>query len=257
MAWSGRFGTQTLVALVAVGGCFAAVAYAAIRAKPAADAQTRHPSGQGRTRHAHRQRPPRPRITSGPEAETTSAKTRFAFTDRRAGVRFECRLDRGAWKRCRAPVMARVGLGTHSFSVRAVDPRGVRSAAARRRWTRLQAMAFAIVPDLSGLGALLPGAPPVALPLTIENPNSEPISVTELRVSATGGPAGCASADNLALGQSNASATTPLAVPGHGSVRLPSQGIDPPTIQLRELPVNQDACQGARFPLEFSGSAHG
>jgi hypothetical protein len=38
---------------------------------------------------------------------------------------------------------------------------------------------------------------------------------------------------------------------------LPAVGVAAPTIQLRDLPVNQDACQSASFPLSFSGSARG
>ena len=55
----------------------------------------------------------------------------------------------------------------------------------------------------------------------------------------------------------DASAAKPLVVPAGGVVTVPSQGVLPPTIALRDLPVNQDACQNARFPLSFSGSAHG
>jgi hypothetical protein len=40
-------------------------------------------------------------------------------------------------------------------------------------------------------------------------------------------------------------------------VTLPAPGVSPPAIQLRDLPFNQDACQGARFPLAFSGEARG
>jgi hypothetical protein len=130
-------------------------------------------------------------------------------------------------------------------------------ARCRSRWTVLAAKDLSIVPDLSGLSALYPGAPPLSLPLTVQNPNPAPILVTGLRVSVGADPAGCASADNLDLGQSNASPSAPLEVPAGGSVRLPAHGVLPPTIQLRDLPVNQDACKNARFPLEFTGSARG
>jgi hypothetical protein len=48
-----------------------------------------------------------------------------------------------------------------------------------------------------------------------------------------------------------------LAVPANGSASLPAAGVAAPTIALRDLPFNQDACQGARFPLAFSGRARG
>jgi hypothetical protein len=33
--------------------------------------------------------------------------------------------------------------------------------------------------------------------------------------------------------------------------------VSAPRIALRDLPVNQDDCKGAQFPLAFSGEAHG
>ncbi|HEX6687983.1 MAG TPA: hypothetical protein VF085_04875 [Solirubrobacterales bacterium] len=247
MGRGGRDSIRALVVATAIGGCFAAVAYATTRTQPASGGVDR--AGP---------RPPKPRITKGPKAQATSIGARFGFTDRQPGVRFECRLDRTAWKICRSPIsFARVGVGRHSFSVRAVDRRDRRSATTRFRWTILETKDFSIVPDLSGLTALFPGADPVALPLTVQNPNPVPIFVTRLEVSVAADPPGCASTDNLAIDQSNASRSAPLAVPPQGAIRLPARGVLPPMLQLRDLPVNQDACQGAQFPLEFKGSARG
>ena len=246
MTASGGRSIEVLIALVAISG-FAAVAYAAgDKGSPARHERRAQPAG-----------PPKPRIVMQPKSETASTAVKFAFTDRQRGVRFECRIDRARWRSCSSPVGVKAAPGRHAFSVRAIDRRGARGLAARARWTRLKPKDFSIVPDLSGLSALYPGAQPLALPLTIENPNSERILVTELLVAVTAEPTGCASAENLALHKSNASDSMPLVVPAHGSVRLPADGIVPPTIQLRDLPVNQDACRNARFPLEFSGSAHG
>ena len=113
------------------------------------------------------------------------------------------------------------------------------------------------MPHLSGIGALYPGAPPIALPVTIDNPNPVPIHVTGLRVAATADPPGCSRAENLALTPASLSRAAPLHVPADGSTHLPAPGISPPAIQLRDLSVNQDACQHARFPLAFSGEARG
>jgi hypothetical protein len=248
MARRGRRGIGVALVLIAAGCCLAALAYAASRGD-----SDRPARGKGQA-----QRLPRPTISRHPTAETIGARATFAFTHRRPGVRFSCRLDRGRWQACRSPlVVTKLGVGRHSFLVRALGRRRGRSAAARFRWTRLEPRPFTIAPDLSGLGELYPGAPPVTLPLTIENPNSRPILVTDLRVSVAADPAGCSGADNLALLPSSASSSMPLKVPARGSVRLPAGRISTPAIQLRDLPVNQDACKGARFPLEFTGSAHG
>jgi hypothetical protein len=116
---------------------------------------------------------------------------------------------------------------------------------------------FSIVPSLSRLPDLYPGAPPVALPLRLVNPNRVPIVVTSLRVSVRRSPAGCSSSRNLELIPSNASRRHPLRIRAHGSARVPARRIKAPALRLRNLPVNQDACREAQFPLVFTGSAHG
>jgi hypothetical protein len=249
MAQSGRNGLRVLIGLVAVGAFFAAAALAASRRGPAAGPEARAQAG----------RAARPAIVDHPDSRSPSTSARFDFTVRTPpGARFQCRLDRMRWQACKPPVFfAGLAVGGHWFSVRALDRQRRHGAARGFRWTVLESKEFSIVPELSGLAPLYPGAPPVALPLTVRNPNSEPIRVTALRVSVRADPPGCASADNLALGQSNASGSLPLKVSAGGSVRLPTQGVLPPTIQLRDLPVNQDACKNARFPLEFTGSARG
>jgi len=242
-------GIRALIGLVGIGACFAAVSYAAGR---------RQQSPAAGARGSARAVLPKPAIRDRPDARSPSTRARFSFTVRGPGLRFECRLDGARWTACQTPVLiAGLAVGRHRFAVRALDSRRRHSAAARFRWTVLEAKDFAIVPDLSGLPSLYPGAPPVALPLTVRNPNPAPILVTALRVAVAADPPGCPSAANLALIQSNASRSTPLEVAAGGAVGLPAQGVLAPTIQLRDLPVDQDACQNARFPLELTGSARG
>jgi hypothetical protein len=245
-----RNGIRSLIALACVGGCFVAAAYA--RTRPLA------PGASGGDRAASIPRPPKPTIVRHPRARSVSATAKFTFSDRLPGARFLCRLDDSGWRSCRSPaVFARLATGSHAFSVRALNGRSASSATARFRWTRLEPKDFSIDPDLSGLGALYPGAPPAPLPLTVSNPNDAPILVVGLRVSVAANPSGCPGADNLALGQSSASPSTPLKVPARGSAHVPTARVSAPTIQLRDLPFDQDACQGTRFPLEFTGSARG
>jgi hypothetical protein len=173
-------------------------------------------------------------------------------------VDFLCKLDGTGWKRC-GPGVAYRGLtvGAHRFLVRAQNGRGARSRPARFDWAQAEPQSFSIAAELSGLSRLYPGAGPVALPLTLTNPNSALIFVTSLRVSVAQDPAACPSAANLELIQANASEKAPVKIPAGASVSLPADGVSPPAIALRDLPVNQDPCQGARFPLAFSGEAHG
>jgi hypothetical protein len=252
--------------LVGIVSGLAAVAYAALGepTHPTAGNGVGPPAGGHRLNapgapHKAGSRPiPAPEITRHPNRVETSASARFGFTDGRGDLRFQCRLDRRGWRSCRSPIVLKgLGAGSHKFSVRALDARRRRSPAARFRWRLLAPKAFSIQPQLSQLDTLYPGAPPVALPLTIANPNPVPIFVTSLRATATADPQGCTSAENLALIEASVSNSAPLEVPAGGSVSLPAIGVAPPAIQLRDLPVSQDACQNAQFPLAFSGKARG
>jgi hypothetical protein len=201
---------------------------------------------------------PKPKIAQRPDKVAASTSARFTFSARGSNPRFQCRLDSRRWAPCRSPlVLTKLAVGIHGFSVRTVGALGARSKAARFRWRVLEPKDFSIVPQLAGLGALYPGAPAQPLPLTISNPNPVPILVTSLQVRTTADPAGCASAENLILSGSSASSATPIKVSAGGTVSLPAPGTSAPAIQLRDLPVNQDACQRTQFPLAFSGTARG
>ena len=253
---------KALVALIGATAGLAAVAYAASSApKPGAGSV---PAGASASvisaseSRAGKTRPPRPRITRHPRPGSLSSKVSFRYTSRVPEASFQCKLDDGAWKRCATRVSYRnLAAGPHAFLVRVEGQGAGLSLPARFAWVRTQPKKFAIEPELSGLAQLFPGAPPVTLPMVVRNPNPAPIAVTALRVSVTADPAGCPSASNLELIQSTASPRTPLKIPAGAAVRLPGAGIAPPALALRDLPVNQDACQGAQFPLAFSGEAQG
>lgn len=235
-----------LAAVLAVAGLGAA-AYAAAPGE-----------GTGTTQGAAPKEIPKPLITRHPRKTATSARARFGFAVRGPGLRFQCRLDRRTWQLCRTPIVFRqLAPGRHRFSVRALDRRGRPGPPARFRWRLLEPKDFSITPQSADLSRLYPGAPPISLPLTIANPNPVPIRVTSLRIAVTADPAECPSAANLELTHANVSSSAPLRVPARGSVNLPTQEATAPSIQLRNLPVNQDACQGVRFPLSFSGKARG
>ncbi len=233
-------------------GVFAGLCAVAYAAAPGEDAGTRSARGAASAQL------PRPSITRHPRKMATTARAKFSFAVREPNLRFQCRLDRHKWQPCRTPIFFRqLSPGRHSFSVRALDRHGRHSPAARFRWRLLEPKDFSIAPRLPDLSLLYPGAPPVSLPLTIANPNPVPIRVTSLRVAVTTDPEGCASAANLTLAPAGVSSAAPLRVPAGGSVNLPAGSPSAPSIQLRDLPVNQDACQGVRFPLFFSGKARG
>lgn len=237
------------MAAIGVIGCLGAAAYAAA---------PRGPADAGSERRSAAARLPRPTITMHPDKTAVSTSARFGFTSSQRVPRFECRLDRRGWRACQTPaVFTGLDPGMHRFSVRALSRSGQHGPATRFRWKLLEPKGFSVVPQLEGLASLYPGAPPVGLPLRIVNPNPVPIRVTRLRVTATASPPGCPSSANLEAIPAGVSGSAPLKVPAGGSRSLPAPGVSPPAIRLRDLPVNQDACQRARFPLAFSGKASG
>jgi hypothetical protein len=244
--------TRGVVAVLAAIVGLGAVAYAAVP-KDSTPALAPKPERVQRTGSL-----PKPKITMHPNKLATSTNAKFGFAVRVGKPRFQCRLDSRSWGTCQSPVaFSNLTVDSHSFSVRVLGARGRHGNAARFSWRVLEPMDFSIAPRLGGLGALYPGAPAQALPLTIANPNPVPIMVISLQVRATADPPGCGSAENLILTGSSASSTAPIKVPASGSVSLPAPGASAPSIQLRDLPVNQDACQRGQFPLSFFGKARG
>lgn len=181
----------------------------------------------------------------------------------------------------RYPLAVPVLDGRYTVRVRATDRLGNTTSRAARASTRPAgpAASFTIIPSpsptppttgpgqqLPGVAfsitgsapaSLYPGAPAAAIPVTLENPNSAAITVTNVTatLNASGVPAGC-QAGWFAIGQSNISASQPVTVPANGSVTLPAQGASAPTIQLTDSHTNQDACQNAHLTLTYTGSAH-
>lgn len=234
---------------------------------------------------------PAPRLRRRPPAFTTLTSAYFTFTDRAHGVRFQCSLDHSRYRRCShseryGPSTVRVrcakrrrarrcrtrlryvgkplALGVHTFRVRALSSNGRFSRPTRYRWTiegpewandvdQGEERPFSIT--TSGQGEpLYPGDPPESVPLTIHNPNGDPLYVTALTLTVSRAPLGCQAAENLAIEQSSASESSPLLVPANGSVTLPAQGVSAPTVRMLELPVDQDGCKGAAFTFSYSGS---
>ena len=242
-------GRPAAAVLMALLGCLGAVAYAAT---------PRHAGHlAGHRGGSHAAGLAKPKLGRHPRRLEASTTATFAFRAK-GRPHFQCRLDRRTWKGCRSPVaFAGLNAGAHRFMVRAAGRRHRHGRPARFRWRVLEPREFSIAPRLGDLRPLFPGAAPQQLPLTVSNPNPVPILVTGVTVVATGGQSGCSGADNLTLTPAGVSAAAPLRVPAHGSAELPAAGLAAPSIQLRDLPVNQNACQGAAFPLAFSGSARG
>lgn len=66
--------------------------------------------------------PPAGGATASTAIATATAS--FVFHAPELGARFQCKLDRGRYRGCRAPFHRKVGAGGHAFSVRAIDAAG-------------------------------------------------------------------------------------------------------------------------------------
>jgi hypothetical protein len=202
--------------------------------------------------------PPPPTLTSFPPAQTSATTATFGFTDEEAGVTFLCKLDAGSFASCKSPKSySGLSQGGHTFSVQAKDKKRTNvSTVTSYSWTvSVEGQPFTISGGVSG--SLYPGVSR-PLPLTISNPNGVPIIVTNLVATPQAGStkAGCDGPTNLQVTQSNASGANTLTVPANGQITLPSGTVSAPQVLMKNLPTNQDACQGASFTFNYSGSAH-
>ncbi len=268
---------RALVALAALSVCLGAVV---------AYAKTRSEKRQDERRLLH------PRFLEAPQAVTAAAEPQLRFhvpprpgrerpaSPARPGApaeppsprRFQCRLDGGEWRACGSPHrLASLGLGEHSFSIRALARDGLPGPVAVHSWRQVEPgfapvpaplaepvdpRPFAIEARADQITDLHPGDPAQPLRVVVRNPNPVPIEVVSLSVGVASDHPNCA-AENFATTPSSASPAAPLTVPAGGAASLPSATVSAPAIAMLNLPVNQDACRDAAIPLVFSGEARG
>jgi hypothetical protein len=203
--------------------------------------------------------PPRPTLTQQPPNPSASDGATFAFTDREAGVGYECSLDGAAYAACTSPkTYTGLSAATHRIGVRAVDTAGNRSAAVEYAWRVTSATTGQPFTISGGYGGLLYPGKTADLSLRVVNPNGEAILVESIVVTIQPGSSkpGCDGPANLQIAASNVTAANPLTVPANGSVTLPAGGVTAPQVTMKNLATNQDACKGATFSFAYSGSAH-
>jgi hypothetical protein len=205
-------------------------------------------------------RPSNPRISSAPGSSTSQTTATFALADTEAGVTFRCALDGAAASSCTTPKQyANLGLGGHHFTVVAVDRAQNASTATTYAWT-------VIAPTALGIGGRVVGnlAPGVAQPVDLwfSNPNDAAVRVTSVTITIEDATTRDGVANPACIGSANvvmgAGLGAPVTVPPHTSATLTQLGISQaswPTVQMLDLPVNQDGCQATAFTLDYAGAA--
>ncbi len=216
--------------------------------------------------------PEAPTIVGGPDLDTTSTDAVFTF-DVPPGMQFQCSLDQSGWQPCTNPaIYVGLGAGSHTFCTRSIGPTGIPSLPSCTTWVIHSsdqnanaqtppppppAGTFTITGDLPSLLAPGLGGP---VPVTITNPLSFPLTVTDLVMTVAAGSshAGCDGASNLGVTQSNmAGGAVSVVVPASGSVVLPAQGATAPIVTMLNLASSQDACKGAGFTLSYAAMGTG
>jgi hypothetical protein len=119
--------------------------------------------------------PPDTAIGSGPAGVTAEAGASFTFSSTEAaGARFQCSIDAGSFEPCTSPRdLGALGLGPHSFAVRAVDLAGnVDPSPASRSWT----IATSLPGPSPASDPPLP-PPPGPVPGPLAGPTARPVSL--------------------------------------------------------------------------------
>lgn len=209
--------------------------------------------------------PPAPVITGAPDNPTSSSDAEFTFSDSQRGVTFLCSLDGGAFATCpdgdhdSDADYGNLGPGNQTFQVEAVNSTGQAGAPATWTWTIAVSASFPISGNITGLFA-----PGVTQPLDLSFTNPYGFSLEVLSVSITvphgttkgGHPnPGCDGPTNMVVTQGFSG---PVTVPAHATRSLQALGVPQagwPQVEMPDLPINQDACEGTTFTLSYSGTA--
>jgi hypothetical protein len=211
--------------------------------------------------------PAAPIIVSGPSDPSADLSPEFTFSDVNwPNISFTCWLDSRPHLGCTLQGLgssvegevqySNLAKGNHCFYVLAVDLLKLDSAVTKFCWTIVAPQGFTVGGGPSS--ALYPGTSQ-PINLTFTNPNPDPITIPSggiapSNITITSSTSGCGSS-NFAITQG---LTTSVTIPaGQGTpVSLSALSVpqaDWPVIEMIETHKNQDACQGAKLTLTYSG----
>jgi Predicted membrane protein len=146
-------------------------------------------------------------------------------------------------------------LGSYTLTVTGKSGATTATAPAHLTVSAAQGKNFTITGSADRL--LAPGVTG-SLNVALTNPNNQPISVTNLAVSLTGTSRSACTTSNFAVGQFSGS--YPLTVPANTTRTLSQLGVPQsgwPTVTMKDLPVNQDACKSTTLTLSYTGTGQG
>lgn len=192
--------------------------------------------------------PPSPVITEHPPPITNDKNAHFKFTDTEDGT-FSCKFDAGTFYTCKSPEnFNNTSPGNHTFCVKLTDPAGNTSDTTCWSWT-FQA-SFSMTG--TGAGLLYPGGPVVYVNLVFSNPNSSPVTVTNVTTSITGTSKPSCGTSNFTVAQQF---VPPVTVPANSTRSLSQLGVPQsrwPQLRMIDTGTNQDACKNADVNLSFA-----
>lgn len=203
-----------------------------------------------------------------PDALTTRTTARITFSatslnDVGQTITFLCRLDAFLYRDCQSPYsIVKLKPGQHCFSVKPKDEAGNEGPAAQTCWTVVLDSGFKVSGETTGV--LSPGATsPVNL--SIQNPFTFPIKIVEvgttLGVTTKRGSAdepACNGTTNFEVSKQLEAVSAAIVVPAQSTKSLSELGVAQnrwPTITMKDLNVDQGACQGVRLTLQYAGLA--
>ncbi len=213
-----------------------------------------------------RQLPSAPTHIAGPRSATYSHQARFLWRAPQLPVRgFRCRLDRRSLTRCQSGIVYRhLRAGWHSFTVLAMDGDGHLVAGVGNLGAAPPSWRWRIMPSTGGVtvagnaaSPLYPGAAPSRLDLIIFNHRDAPVLVKHLTVTIktveaphNSASSKCTSADFAARAYGGPPFLAPVGTSTLRKDRVPERLW--PTLQMLDLPVNQDGCAEARLKLAYN-----